>query len=96
MSHFTNFSLQLPKQRHKGFLPRYFYCNKCPPIDSRINQRTEKKILLGKKKIKWYFEKVIFNPRIKADLLKMFEWSGGALAALETIFNIHNIYGKNI
>lgn len=28
-----------------------FYCNKCPPIDSKINQNKRKEILLGKKRL---------------------------------------------
>lgn len=39
MSHFTNFQ----NNANKGFLTQYiFYCNKCPPIDSEINQNKRK------------------------------------------------------
>ena len=40
MSHFT----ELPKQRSQRILDTvYFICNKCPPIDSKINQNNKKK-----------------------------------------------------
>lgn len=73
MSHFTNFSLQLPKQRHKRSLLQSFIVINVLPLIQKSIKKIEKEILLGKKKIKWYFEKVNFNPRIKADLLEMFK-----------------------